>query len=222
MAKSHHIKHEDDVHNRRNVLLGMAAIPATLGAGHALASPGSTTAAAASRALTGVSGPITAADVRRLARDLQTALALWQAEDGDEWKIHVPARGDILLENLSQNRRLNAPLVSQKLADLIAAQKAAEAREDAACDRLTELEEAGEQRTKDADDEWHNAVNASDDALRRILHYRCRTDADRVRKAEFLMARIDDGWDIGALGRDEVFGLYALLRAMREEGRAAI
>ncbi len=111
--------------------------------------------------------------------------------------------------------------VSPKLSALIAAHEAAWAAEDDAVNEQDAVwcEQNGVPCTQEAVDRWHDAVHASDRALRAVIHFRCKTGADRRVKAEYLMQRVGK-FGTGTLGLDEDWGMLALLRSIREEGRA--
>lgn len=111
--------------------------------------------------------------------------------------------------------------VSESLLRLIQSHREASEEEVASINPNDEVwcKQNGVPHTQEADDRYHAAVDAADRALRRIVHFRCHTAADRACKAEYLMERVG-GWGTGTLGIDEDYGLYALLRAMREEARA--
>lgn len=110
--------------------------------------------------------------------------------------------------------------VSPRLLELIAAHKAAWAAEDDAVNAQDQVwcEQNGVPHTQEAVDIWRDAMHASDRALRAVIHFRCRTGADRYMKADYLFQRVGR-FGSATLGCDEDFGLMALLRSMREEGR---
>ncbi|WP_187969238.1 hypothetical protein [Aquibium microcysteis] len=112
--------------------------------------------------------------------------------------------------------------VSPKLRELINAHKAASENEDAAVNAQDEVwcSENGVPFTDDAVNHYLDAMHAADRALMAVVHYRCRSGADRYMKGEYLLQRVGR-YGSGTLGLDEDFGLTALLRSMREEGRAS-
>lgn len=112
--------------------------------------------------------------------------------------------------------------VSPKLLELINAHRAAFEKEEDACNPQDTVwcERNGVPHTQEAVDHWRAAMYASDRALMAVVHYRCRSGADRYMKGEYLLQRVGR-FGSATLGLDEDFGLMALLRAMREEGRTS-